>query len=104
MCFQRETAERPASNASRKPSSVSPRGVLIAIPVTAMRSVLNKINLHYRECANGVILRDLPGAHCRVIVPQYLGCGYIEPLTGSNLAEKCRMMNANETDIGWPLI
>jgi hypothetical protein len=70
----------------------------------AMRSVLDKINLHHPECANGVILCDLPGTYRRVVVPHNLGCSYIEPLPGSDLAQKCSMVNADESNLRWPLI
>src|SRR2546429_610657 len=101
--FQCETAERPASNASRNPSSVSPRGVLIDIPVTAMRSFLDKANLHHSECANGVILRDLTRTHCLQVVPLECGCCYIELFPRADLGKKHRMVNADEANIGWPL-
>src|SRR5262245_42907267 len=62
ILFHFERAERPASNPSRNPSSVSPRGVLIDIPVMATRSVLGKIHLHDAEHADGVIFHDLSEA------------------------------------------
>src|SRR5207253_7030623 len=97
--FQCETAERPASNPSKKPSSVSPRGVLIDIPVIAMRSFFNKVNLHHSECTNGVILRDLTRTRSRVVVQLECGCCYIEFFSGADLVQKCRMMNAHEANI-----
>src|SRR5215469_13304056 len=99
MCFQFETAERPASNASRKPSRVSPRGVLIDIPVTTMRSVLNKKNLQHSKGANRVIPCDLTGTDCLEVVPLDCRCGYIEPLPWADFVKKCRMMNAGEANI-----
>src|SRR5437667_1637305 len=91
--FQCETAERPASNPSNKPSRVSPRGVLIDIPVMAMRSFFNKVNLHHSECTNGVILRDLTGTDCLIVVPLDCGRRYVEPFPRANLVKKCRMIN-----------
>src|ERR1051326_7924687 len=97
--FQCETAERPASNASRKPSSVSPSGVLIDIPVIAMRSFFDKINLHYAECTNGVIPHDLTGTDRLEVVLLDRGCCDIEPFPGTDLMKKCRMMDADESNI-----
>src|SRR5207253_2664976 len=97
--FQCETAERPASNPSKKPSSVSPRGVLIDIPVIAMRSFFNKVNLHHSECTNGVILRDLTRTDCFIVVPLECGYCYIELLIRADLVKKCCMMNADEANI-----
>src|SRR2546421_2067799 len=97
--FQCETADRPASNPSRKPSSVSPRAVLIDIPVIAMRSFFDKINLHYAECTNGVIPHDLTGTDRLKLVLLDCGCRYIEPFPGADLMKKCRMMDADESNI-----
>jgi hypothetical protein len=69
----------------------------------AMRSSFNKVNLHHSECANGVILRDLTGTDCPVVVPLDCGCCYIETLPGADLGKKRRMVYANEANIWCPL-
>src|SRR5438552_18123073 len=88
--FQQVMADLPASSAVRKPSSVSLSGVLIAMPVTAMRrgvlvSVVGKVRLHRRERAYvgpatdladqrsgvGVVLQHL-GEHCQPVAWVYL--------------------------------
>src|SRR5262249_46897762 len=61
-------ADLPARRPFRKPSRVSPSGVLMDIPVMTMRSGLNKINLHYRVGVNRSFLDKLTGTQSGVIV------------------------------------
>src|SRR6185369_9146595 len=93
--FQRETADRPASSPARYPSRVSPRGVLMAMPVMTIRSALDKVNLHDSKSTDDSIAQNLPGADCSEVIglnPR----GYdFKQLAGSDFRKKCRMMNAN---------
>src|SRR5262249_51933154 len=99
MLFHFETADRPASNPSRNASSVSPRGVLIDIPVIAIRSVLDKIHLHDAEYTHGVIFHDLSEARCFVFVLVVDGRNDINLVAGSDLRMKCRILDPNQAKI-----
>src|SRR5262245_36851200 len=99
MLFHLETAERPASNPSRNPSSVSPRGVLIDIPVIAIRLVLDKIHLHDTEYADGVISHDLSEACCGVVVLLVHGRNDVEVVARSDLRMKCGVVNPNQPKV-----
>src|SRR5262245_44014578 len=99
IVFHLESAERPASNPCRYSSSVSPRGVLIDIPVTAIRSVFNKIHLQNRERADGVVLHDLSRANCGVIVLHHERCSDAELLPGSDFGKKRRMVDTDDTRV-----
>src|SRR5262245_49776252 len=99
MLFHFETADRPASNPSRNASSVSPRGVLIDIPVIAIRSVLDKIHLHDAEYADGVTFRHLSDASCFVVVLLVNGRSYIKLVAGSDLRMKCRVVDPNQAKV-----
>src|SRR5215813_8671158 len=99
MLFHCETAERPASNPSRYPSSVSPRGVLIDIPVMAIRSVLDKIHLQDTEYADGVPFHYLSDAGCGVVVLLIHGCRDNDVVTWSNLRMKRRFADPNQPNV-----
>src|SRR5205085_9867026 len=60
--LQRESADFPGRRPARKRSRVSPSGGLIDSPGMAMRSVLDKVDLHDREGADLLLLQRLPGA------------------------------------------
>src|SRR5579883_1094142 len=67
--FQRVIAERPARSPSRKPPRVSPRGVLIDIPVIATRRSVGKVHLRDGERADRLALQDLTRDRGRELVP-----------------------------------
>src|SRR5262245_9039161 len=89
MLFHWEIADRPANSPSRNASSVSPRGVLIDIPVIAIRLVLDKIHLHDTECADGIISHYLSEARCCVFVLLVNGCSDVDLVARSDLTLKC---------------
>src|SRR5262249_9078941 len=99
MLFHFEIAERPASKPSRNPSSVSPRGVLIDIPVIAIRSVLDKVHLHDTECADGVTFNDLSEACCGVVVLLVHGCSDVELVAGSDFRTKRGVVDPNQAKV-----
>src|SRR6266545_2009794 len=66
MAFQCERADLPSSSASRKPWSVSPNGVLTAIPVITTLRGADKVDLHDGHGADGPVPDDLSGARDRV--------------------------------------
>src|SRR2546422_460814 len=69
MPFQVVTAERPASSPARKSSRRSPSGVLIDIPVIAIRRCsLDKIGLHDGRRADYLALEQLARADGGVVV------------------------------------
>src|SRR5262249_49767201 len=96
-----ERAERPASNPSRNPSSVSPRGVLIDIPVIAIRSVLDKVHLHDTEHTDGFIFHDLSDARCGVVVLLINGRSDVELVARSDLRMKRRIVDPNQSKVKW---
>src|SRR5262245_3004676 len=98
MAFQVDRADRPASNASRKPSSVSPSGVLTAIPVMTMRLVADKVDLHHGECAYRRAFQDLAGAYRGVVVRANEFGDDFQLVAGKNLGEKHRLMNLQDAD------
>src|SRR5262249_48220143 len=83
------------------PSSVSPRGVLIDIPVIAIRSVLDKVHLHDTECADGVTFNDLSEACCGVVVLFVHGCSNVELVAGSDFRTKRGVVDPNQAKVKW---
>src|SRR6266436_3736707 len=100
IAFQRDTADRPASNPSRKPPSVSPSGVLIDMPVTAIRSAIDKAHLHDPKRADTIVPEDLPRADRAQIVCHDERRGDVESIPRADLGEKGRMMNAGSAKLG----
>src|SRR5438270_10542317 len=96
---QRDTADRPASKLSRKPSRVSPSGVLIAMPVTAIRLSLDKEYLHDAERADRLTVQDLSGANGAIVIRTYNGCDDVQPLAGADLMQENRVVNSDGPDI-----
>src|SRR6185436_17887617 len=99
MLVHFETAERPASNPSRYPPSVSPRGVLIDIPVMAIRSVVDKIHLHDAENADGVTFHYLSDAGRGVVVLGVNGRGDDQFVARPDLRTKRRFADPNQAKI-----
>src|SRR5512136_1290768 len=99
--FQRESADRPARRAARKPSSVSPSGVLMLIPVMAMRSAFDKVDLHDREGGGDAALQELPGGDgAEAVALQERGeDGEIVP--GEHRGEEDRRVYPERADGGW---
>src|SRR5581483_6239608 len=62
IVFHRVIADRPASSAPRKPSSVSSSGVLIDMPVTTTWLAVDKVDLHESERAQRAAAPDLARA------------------------------------------
>src|SRR5688500_8420297 len=76
-CFQFVSADLPASKPSRNPSSVSPSGVLMDMPVMTIRRVIglacwvllvDKVDLHDGEAGDLVASHELARADRRVVV------------------------------------
>src|SRR5262249_7331936 len=76
----------------------SPSGVLIDIPVMAIRSVFDKVNLHHSECTDGFVPNYLTGTDRGVVVLTHNRSNHIEALLRSDFGEKRRMMNPHGTE------
>src|SRR5688572_16876529 len=97
--FHCDTADRPASRASRKPSSVSPSGVLMAIPVTAMRLSLDKEDLHDAEGADPLASEHLARADRAVVIRADDSGDDIDGRTALDLADEHGVMYPHRANL-----
>src|SRR5215813_6966207 len=96
--FHRDSAERPASSPDQKPSSVSPRGVLMAMPVMTTRLVIDKVHLHDRQRAYRLALKQLARADGRIVISRNELRDHLQFVARQNFGEKQRMMNFQRAD------
>src|SRR5215831_14232457 len=97
-------ADLPARRPFRKPSRLSPSGVLMDIPVMTMRSGLDKINLHDRIGANRVSLDKLTGTQSGVIVGLDDLCQNSECIPRPNRHQKNGVMDLEGTRLAWTIL
>src|SRR5262249_35938871 len=93
IAFHLDSAERPARSPARKPSSVSPSGVLIAIPVMTIRLFIDKVDLHDGERADRLTLHQLASADRREIVGPHKPGDHSQFVARRDLRQEERMMD-----------